>query len=113
MERAFQSVEWPTIFFFIGLFILVGGLVETGTIKLLAERTVNLTRITSYNVCYTKLLRDSSMNGKPYFKNFIKLMGSCSFADIPAAIKLALAPINEPLPPRHAPSERLHSYNFV
>lgn len=43
MERAFQSVEWPTIFFFIGLFVLVGGLIETGTIKQLAEQAIKLT----------------------------------------------------------------------
>lgn len=43
MERALRSVEWPTIFFFVGLFVLVGGLVETGTITLLAERAMNLT----------------------------------------------------------------------
>ncbi|SDF15739.1 Na+/H+ antiporter NhaD [Fontibacillus panacisegetis] len=43
MERAIRSVEWPTIFFFVGLFVLVGGLVENGTITLLAERAMNLT----------------------------------------------------------------------
>ncbi|MEF2968533.1 ArsB/NhaD family transporter [Paenibacillus sp. M1] len=43
MERAFRSVEWPTIFFFVGLFVLVGGLVDTGTIKLLAEGVIDLT----------------------------------------------------------------------
>lgn len=43
MERAFQSVEWPTIFFFVGLFVLVGGLIETGTIKQLAEQAIKLT----------------------------------------------------------------------
>lgn len=43
MERAFRTVEWPTIFFFVGLFVLVGGLIETGTIKQLAERAIDLT----------------------------------------------------------------------
>jgi Na+/H+ antiporter NhaD/arsenite permease-like protein len=37
------EVEWKTIFFFIGLFILVGGLVKIGAIRYLAERLVNVT----------------------------------------------------------------------
>ncbi len=32
-EAAFKKVEWLTIFFFIGLFMIVGGLVETGVIN--------------------------------------------------------------------------------
>ena len=38
------DVEWKTIFFFIGLFILVGGLVKVGVIRYLAEQLVTLTR---------------------------------------------------------------------
>ena len=33
VETALRKVEWPTIFFFIGLFIAVGGLIETGLIN--------------------------------------------------------------------------------
>lgn len=32
-----QDLEWTTIFFFIGLFIIIGGIVETGGIKLLSK----------------------------------------------------------------------------
>jgi Na+/H+ antiporter NhaD/arsenite permease-like protein len=32
-EDILLTVEWPTIFFFIGLFIVVGGLIETGLIN--------------------------------------------------------------------------------
>ncbi|HLZ33481.1 MAG TPA: ArsB/NhaD family transporter [Nitrospira sp.] len=38
------DVEWKTIFFFIGLFILVGGLVKVGVIRFLADQLVTLTR---------------------------------------------------------------------
>jgi Na+/H+ antiporter NhaD/arsenite permease-like protein len=38
------DVEWKTIFFFIGLFILVGGLVKAGVIRYLADQVVTLTR---------------------------------------------------------------------
>ena len=37
------EVEWKTIFFFIGLFILVGSLVKVGAIRFLAERLVTFT----------------------------------------------------------------------
>ena len=36
-EEIFKEVEWNTIFFFIGLFVLVGGLEATGVIKKIAE----------------------------------------------------------------------------
>jgi len=38
------EVEWKTIFFFIGLFILVGGLVKVGAIRMLADQLVSATR---------------------------------------------------------------------
>lgn len=38
------EVEWKTIFFFIGLFILVGGLVKVGVIHALAEQVVQATK---------------------------------------------------------------------
>ncbi len=38
------EVEWKTIFFFIGLFILVGGLVKVGVIRYLADQLVTVTR---------------------------------------------------------------------
>ena len=43
-EEIFEKVEWPTLFFFMGLFIMVEGLVEVGVIKMLAEATLSLTK---------------------------------------------------------------------
>ncbi len=37
------EVEWKTIFFFVGLFILVGGLVKVGVIRYLADQLVAVT----------------------------------------------------------------------
>lgn len=39
-----HDVEWVTIFFFIGLFIIIGGLVETGGIKFLADQLLIATK---------------------------------------------------------------------
>jgi Na+/H+ antiporter NhaD/arsenite permease-like protein len=41
---ALTDVEWKTIFFFIGLFILVGGLVKVGVIRYLADQLVSVTQ---------------------------------------------------------------------
>jgi Na+/H+ antiporter NhaD/arsenite permease-like protein len=38
-----SEVEWPTIFFFIGLFILVGGIERIGLLDRIARRVVDLT----------------------------------------------------------------------
>ncbi len=40
-EAIFEKIEWPALFFFGGLFVVVGGLVETGTIAALANMVVN------------------------------------------------------------------------
>ncbi len=39
----FQEVEWPTLFFFIGLFMLVSGMIEVGLIEALASAVTTLT----------------------------------------------------------------------
>lgn len=38
-----SKMEWLAIFFFVGLFILVGGLVETGVIKAMATEAIQIT----------------------------------------------------------------------
>ena len=40
-EMIFEKVEWPALFFFGGLFVLVGGLVNTGVISDLAQVVIN------------------------------------------------------------------------
>lgn len=42
-DEIFKEVEWNTIFFFIGLFIIVGGLEATGVIHMIAEWGLNIT----------------------------------------------------------------------
>ena len=42
-ERALQIVEWPVIFFFIGLFVLVGALEEVGVIETVARWSLEVT----------------------------------------------------------------------
>lgn len=42
-HHALREVEWTTLFFFIGLFILVGGIVHVGLIGLLAQAALQVT----------------------------------------------------------------------
>lgn len=44
VEEIVAGVEWTTILFFLGLFVVVGGLQETGVIQLLANGLMDLTQ---------------------------------------------------------------------
>ncbi|WP_447975058.1 SLC13 family permease [Nitrospira sp. Kam-Ns4a] len=50
------EIEWKTIFFFIGLFILVGGLVKVGAIRYLADELVLFTRGNQAGTMFSVLL---------------------------------------------------------
>ena len=53
LEHVFHKVEWVALFFFVGLFVIIGGLVDTGVITWLAQESVKLT---AGNVTATSLL---------------------------------------------------------
>lgn len=42
-ERALRQVEWPTIIFFVGLFVMVTCLVQVGVVRLVAEGILKVT----------------------------------------------------------------------
>jgi len=42
-HRVLAAVEWPTVFFFIGLFIIVGGVVKVGLIRWMSAQAIALT----------------------------------------------------------------------
>jgi Na+/H+ antiporter NhaD/arsenite permease-like protein len=43
VERALSGIEWPTLFFFLGLFVMVGALEERGAIQEVADGIASLT----------------------------------------------------------------------
>jgi Na+/H+ antiporter NhaD/arsenite permease-like protein len=53
LDEIFHSVEWVTIFFFAGLFVLVGGLVEVGIIKKIATWMID---VTGGDIMYTSFI---------------------------------------------------------
>jgi Na+/H+ antiporter NhaD/arsenite permease-like protein len=43
LEKALAGIEWPTLFFFIGLFVMVGALEEQGAIQKIADGIADVT----------------------------------------------------------------------
>jgi Na+/H+ antiporter NhaD/arsenite permease-like protein len=43
LDKTLAAIEWPTLFFFVGLFVMVGALEETGAIDRLADAIIALT----------------------------------------------------------------------
>jgi Na+/H+ antiporter NhaD and related arsenite permeases len=78
MEDAFSKVEWTTIFFFIGLFALVSGLVETGVIADLAARAINLTDgdpvATSMLILWLSAIASAFLDNIPFVATMIPMI---------------------------------------
>ncbi|QHT61375.1 ArsB/NhaD family transporter [Paenibacillus lycopersici] len=78
MEEAFGKVEWMTIFFFIGLFSLVAGLVETGVIADLAARAIELTggdvAATSMLILWLSAVASAFLDNIPFVATMIPMI---------------------------------------
>lgn len=78
VETALHKVEWSTIFFFIGLFIAVGGLIETGVIADLAQKAVSLTEgdvvLTSMLILWLSAIVSSVLDNIPFVATMIPLI---------------------------------------
>lgn len=78
VEKFFHEVEWTTIFFFIGLFIIVAGLVETGIIKTLAEFILKLTKgnlkFTTFLIIWFSGIFSAIVDNIPYVATMIPLI---------------------------------------
>ena len=78
VESSMKAVEWATIFFFIGLFIAVGGLIETGIIGSLASKAVELTggdvTATSLLVLWLSALVSAVLDNIPFVATMIPLI---------------------------------------
>ncbi|MCW2276837.1 SLC13 family permease [Heliophilum fasciatum] len=84
-EEIFLLIEWPTIFFFIGLFVLVGGLKATGVIAALAGWALNITQgdpqTTALLVLWLSAIASSFIDNIPFVATMIPMlqeMGSLS-----------------------------------
>lgn len=69
-HHIFSEVEWPTIFFFIGLFIIVGGVVKVGLIKWMSMKVLEVTQgnllATSMVVMWFSAFASAIVDNIPY-----------------------------------------------
>lgn len=89
IEETLENVEWPTIFFFVGLFIVVGGLEETGVISQLATSILNLTQgnlmLTGVIILWLSAIVSAFLDNIPFVAALIPLiqtMGASGQMDI-------------------------------
>ena len=78
VDEFIRDVEWGTIFFFVGLFILVGGLVDLGIMKVLAAKILALTdgniMTTSILLIWVSGFLSAVVDNIPYVATMIPLI---------------------------------------
>jgi Na+/H+ antiporter NhaD/arsenite permease-like protein len=78
--EAFNEVEWITIFFFVGLFIVVHGVDSTGLLRLLAEKMVALTggnlNATAMVILWSSAILSAIIDNIPFVATMIPLIKS-------------------------------------
>jgi len=77
-EEVFLAIEWPTLFFFAGLFVLVGGLIEVGVLDRLAQWSMSLTQgdplLMAMLILFISALLSSFLDNIPFVATMIPLI---------------------------------------
>jgi len=78
VHHSMERVQWTTIFFFMGLFVIVHGLVETGAISALAAKVVAFTEgkvsTTAYAVLWLSGIASAFVDNIPFVATMIPLI---------------------------------------
>jgi len=78
VEEILSEVEWNTILFFVGLFVLVGGLKEVGAIDKLAEFVLDITKgnlvLTSFSILWVSAIASAFIDNIPFVTTMIPLI---------------------------------------
>lgn len=78
LEKSLEKVEWTTIFFFVGLFVLVSGLEETGVIERIATYVINLTGgdllASSFLILWLSAIASAFVDNIPFVATMIPLI---------------------------------------
>ncbi|TDT50913.1 ArsB/NhaD family transporter [Fonticella tunisiensis] len=89
VEEILLEIEWPTIFFFIALFIIVGTLEEVGVISQIAKLIMSVTQgnlmITGLIILWVSAILSAFLDNIPFVATMIpliKAMGQMSGMDI-------------------------------
>jgi len=77
-EEILLSIEWPTIFFFAGLFILVGGMQVNGVINLIAHKSLLITGdsvvLTGTLILWLSAIASAFLDNIPFVATMIPLL---------------------------------------
>jgi Na+/H+ antiporter NhaD/arsenite permease-like protein len=80
VARSLGQVEWITIFFFIGLFILVYGVETTGILESLAHQVIELTEgdkaVTAISILFVSAVASAIVDNIPFVATMIPLIKS-------------------------------------
>ncbi len=78
VDHAFKAVEWETIFFFMGLFILVYGVEHTGLLALMAEKLLEITgddlRLAGMLILWSSAILSAVVDNIPFVATMIPLI---------------------------------------
>lgn len=78
VEEAFKSVEWTVIFFFVGLFIIVGGLEEKGIMRDIANGIIDVTHgdsvMTGLSLVWISAFVSAFVDNIPFVATMIPLV---------------------------------------
>lgn len=78
IAKVLSKIEWLAIFFFAGLFVLVGALVETGVIKMLAAEAIKITEgsveATAILILWMSAIASAFIDNIPFVATLIPLI---------------------------------------
>ncbi len=87
VEEVLREVEWPTLFFFVGLFMLVEAVVHVGIIDALAASLVDLTggdaTVTSIGLLWLSGVASAIVDNIPYTATMIPVVNQLGEAGLP------------------------------
>lgn len=80
VRHTYAEVQWVTIFFFLGLFIVVHGIEHAGILALLAEKTIALTdgdlAVTALSIVWLSAMASAVVDNIPFVATMIPLIKS-------------------------------------
>lgn len=80
VHRSFGEVEWVTIFFFVGLFIVVSGIEHAGLLEMLANGVISLTdgdmTVTAIAIIWVSAIASAVVDNIPFVATMIPMIES-------------------------------------
>lgn len=90
-HHVLRELEWPTLFFFIGLFIIVGGVVKVGLISKLSEGMIALTHpnqenmfVTAITTLWFSAISSAIVDNIPFVASMIPLLMDTAHSVLPS-----------------------------